>query len=50
MDNLDDEVSESIHFIPEVAHSYLKCPKCGSSDFEFMKGRGVWLASIKGGR
>lgn len=50
MDDLDDEVSESIHFIPEVAHSYLKCPKCGSPDFEIMKGRGVWLASIQGGR
>ncbi len=50
MDDLDDEVSESIHFIPEVAHSYLKCPKCGSPDFEIMKGRGVWLASIQGGK
>ncbi|MEE8570825.1 MAG: hydrogenase nickel incorporation protein HypA [Candidatus Bathyarchaeia archaeon] len=49
-DDLDDEVSESIHFIPEVAHSYLKCPKCGSPDFEIMKGRGVWLASIQGGK
>jgi hydrogenase nickel incorporation protein HypA/HybF len=49
-DDLDDEVSESIHFIPEITHSYLKCPKCGSTDFEIMKGRGVWLASIQGGK
>lgn len=49
-DDLDDEVSESIHFIPEVTHSYVKCPKCGSPDFEIMKGRGVWLASIQGGK
>jgi len=49
-EGLDDEVSESIHFIPEVAHSYLKCPKCGSPDFEIVRGRGVWLASIQGGK
>ena len=48
-DDLNDEVAESIHFIPEVTHSYLKCPKCGSPDFEITKGRGVWLASIQGG-
>jgi hydrogenase nickel incorporation protein HypA/HybF len=47
---LDLEVSEAIHFVPEVAHTYLKCPNCGSPDFEILKGRGVWLASIKGGK
>jgi len=49
-ENLDHDVSEAIHFIPEVAHTYLKCPNCGSPDFEILKGRGVWLASIKGGK
>ncbi len=39
---------ESIHFIPEVAHTYIKCPKCGSPDFEIIKGRGIWLEKIKG--
>jgi len=45
---LDDATSEAIHFIPEAAHSYIKCPKCGSPDFEIASGRGVWLEDIKG--
>jgi len=46
--NLNEDVSEFIHFVPEIAHTYLKCPKCGSPDFEILMGRGVWLDSIKG--
>jgi len=46
--NMDEDVSEFIHFIPEIAHTYVKCPKCGSPDFEILMGRGVWLDSIKG--
>ena len=45
---MDKETVEAIHFIPEVAHSYVKCPKCGSPDFKIVSGRGVWLESIKG--
>jgi len=45
---LSEEQSELIHFIPEVAHVYIRCPKCESSDFEFVKGRGVWIESIEG--
>jgi hydrogenase nickel incorporation protein HypA/HybF len=44
----DEKTSEAIHFVPEIAHVYIKCPKCGSPDFEIVKGRGVWLESIKG--
>jgi hydrogenase nickel incorporation protein HypA/HybF len=33
-----------------MAHVYLKCAKCGSPDFEVIKGRGVWLSTIKGER
>jgi hydrogenase nickel incorporation protein HypA/HybF len=47
---LDENTAEAIHFVPEVAHAYIKCPKCGSPDFEIMKGRGVWLENIKGAR
>jgi len=47
-ENLGEEVSEAIHFIPEIAHTYIKCPKCGSPDFEISVGRGIWLESIKG--
>jgi hydrogenase nickel incorporation protein HypA/HybF len=47
---LDKETVEAIHFVPEVAHTYIKCPKCGSPDFEIAEGRGVWLESIKGAK
>ena len=47
---VDKATAEAIHFIPEVAHTYIKCPKCGSPDFEIAEGRGVWLESIKGAR
>lgn len=47
-EELSEEVSEAIHFVPEVAHVYIKCPGCGSPDFEVVEGRGVILASIKG--
>jgi hydrogenase nickel incorporation protein HypA/HybF len=47
-EKLDKTTGEAIHFVPEMAHVYLKCPQCGSPDFEVKEGRGVWLASIKG--
>jgi hydrogenase nickel incorporation protein HypA/HybF len=47
---LDKETAEAIHFVPEVAHTYIKCPKCGSPDFEIAEGRGIWLENIKGVR
>jgi hydrogenase nickel incorporation protein HypA/HybF len=45
---LDKATAEAIHFVPEAAHTYVKCPKCGSPDFEIVSGRGVWLDSVKG--
>jgi hydrogenase nickel incorporation protein HypA/HybF len=45
---LDKATAEAIHFVPEAAHSFIKCPKCGSPDFEIVSGRGVWLEDIKG--
>lgn len=47
---LDANTKEAIHFIPEVAHTYVKCPRCGSPDFEITAGRGIWLQNIKGTR
>jgi hydrogenase nickel incorporation protein HypA/HybF len=47
-EKLDESIAEAIHFVPEIAHTYIKCPKCGSPDFEILEGRGVWLGSIKG--
>lgn len=45
---LDQIEAESIHFVPEVAHAYIKCPDCGSPDFKIASGRGIWLEKIKG--
>ncbi len=45
---LTEDISEAIHFVPEMAHVYIKCTQCESPDFEVTQGRGVWLATIKG--
>ena len=45
---LSEDISEAIHFVPEMAHVYIKCTECESPDFEVVEGRGVWLATIKG--
>jgi hydrogenase nickel incorporation protein HypA/HybF len=47
-EKLDKNTVEAIHFVPEVAQTYIKCPKCGSPDFEIASGRGVWLENIQG--
>jgi len=49
-ENLNEKKAEAIHFIPEIVHTYVQCPKCGSPDFEVLQGRGIWLESIKGVR
>jgi hydrogenase nickel incorporation protein HypA/HybF len=40
--------AEAIHFIPELAHAFLRCPACRSPDFEVVGGRGVSIATIEG--
>ena len=45
---LTEHTAESIHFVPEVAHAFIKCPICSSPDFEVCSGRGIWLENIKG--
>ena len=47
-DELDPSIQEAIHVIPEVAHAFLRCPSCGSSDFEVVRGRGVSIESMAG--
>lgn len=44
----DHDASEAIHFVPELAHAYLRCPACGSPDFTVTAGRGVRLGAIEG--
>ena len=43
---LTDDIREDIHFVPEVVHSFLSCPNCGSRDFEVVKGRGVYIKEM----
>ncbi|MGH0035387.1 MAG: hydrogenase nickel incorporation protein HypA [Myxococcota bacterium] len=42
------EQSEAIHFVPELAHAFLRCPRCESPDFEIRAGRGVVLRTLEG--
>ena len=42
----DATAKEAIHFVPELAHAFLRCPQCRSPDFEVTAGRGVAIASI----
>jgi hydrogenase nickel incorporation protein HypA/HybF len=43
---LGEEEREAIHFLPESAHVYMRCPGCGSPDFELIAGRGVAIDSV----
>ncbi len=45
---LGPEEAEFIHFVPEVAHCYVRCGSCSSPDFLVATGRGLWLDSVKG--
>jgi len=44
---LSEEEEESIHFLPDFAHNFVRCPSCESPDFEILEGRGVWLDSVE---
>jgi hydrogenase nickel incorporation protein HypA/HybF len=46
--DLSEAEGEAIHFAPEVAHAYMRCPSCKSPDFEVLQGRGVTIQRIKG--
>ena len=46
--NIDPAMLEAIHFVPETAHTYVKCPNCASPDFEIEQGRGVLLETVRG--
>ncbi|MBU1865292.1 MAG: hydrogenase nickel incorporation protein HypA [Actinobacteria bacterium] len=39
---------EAIHFIPELSHAFVRCPGCGSPDFDILAGRGVTLERVEG--
>jgi hydrogenase nickel incorporation protein HypA/HybF len=44
--DLTEETREAIHFLPEAAHAFVRCPACASPDYRIVRGRGVSIASI----
>ncbi|KXB06525.1 hypothetical protein AKJ51_03590 [candidate division MSBL1 archaeon SCGC-AAA382A20] len=46
-EDLSEEEKESIHFLPDFAHTYIRCPNCNSPDFKIVEGRGVWIDSVE---
>jgi hydrogenase nickel incorporation protein HypA/HybF len=44
----DPDSAEAMHFLPELAHAFVRCPGCGSPDFDIVAGRGVTLEKIEG--
>lgn len=44
----DGDQVEAIHFIPELSHAFVRCPSCGSPDFEIRAGRGITLQRVEG--
>ena len=44
--DLAEDEREAIHFMPEAAHVYMRCPGCSGPDFRVEKGRGVLVKSI----
>lgn len=47
MSALGGDEFEAIHFVPDLVHAFIRCPRCGSPDFEVMGGRGIWVEYIK---
>jgi len=45
--DMDEETREAVHFLPESAHAYMRCPACRSPDFTVETGRGVVIQSIE---
>jgi len=45
---LGEDEGEAVHFLPELAHTFLSCPQCNSPDFEVTEGRGVWIETVEG--
>ena len=41
---LNENTAEAIHFVPEIAHTYIKCTECGSPDFEILE---ICMISVK---
>lgn len=42
-----EECDNPVHYVPDLINVFVKCPKCGSPDFEISSGRGVKIVSIE---
>ncbi len=43
---LSELTREAIHFLPEAAHAFFRCPSCAGPDYRVQKGRGVSIREI----
>jgi len=50
LESLGLREKEAVHFLPELIHSFASCPRCGSFDFDIVRGRGVWVWRVEGRR
>lgn len=41
IESLEEPIKEYIHFVPDVVHTYISCPRCGSHDYEIVSGLGI---------
>ena len=42
-----EECDNPVHYVPDLVNVFLRCPKCGSPDFEISSGRGVKIVSVE---
>ena len=45
--DLSETDREAIHFLPEAAKAYMRCPSCSSADYALVSGRGVAIRDIE---
>ena len=43
----DPQLSTLVHINPDIVVGYLRCPRCGSSDVEITRGKGVIIHSVE---
>ena len=44
---LNDDMKKSVHLSPELVHAFIKCPKCGSPDFEVVRGKDISIVEVE---
>lgn len=50
LEELSEDVREAVHFVPEAIYAYVRCPRCGSVDFEIASGRGLEEVVVEGSK